>query len=329
MRRSMGVLTVAVLAAITACGDDDDGAAETSEAASVEEAGEADEAAATDGEAAVPAVDPVASSGEPCPQGEGNLRLGDDAYVETQVHMELFGQLAEELGYTYEQRQLDIGLMYPSIIDNDMDVYVYWLPGTHADYWAEYGDQVDVFGPIHDGARIGLVVPEYVSADIASIEDLNANRDLFDARIVGSAPGSGIEGVTADAIAAYGLDFEQVTSSQAAQVAEMQRSIEAEEPILIAGYQPQWWYSEWELRFLADPMGAFGGSDSIYPVARQGFADEPGMAGAACLLANMAFTAEEHNLLTAMVNDGMSPAEAAAAFLADNPDYETRWLGTA
>lgn len=54
-------------------------------------------------------------------------------------------------------------------------------------------------------ARIGLVVPDYVP--ISRIEELNADKERFGAKIVGIDAGSGIMKVTNDAISAYQLDF--------------------------------------------------------------------------------------------------------------------------
>ena len=46
-----------------------------------------------------------------------------------------------------------------------------WLPGTHGDLYEQYKDELIDLGPNLEGAKIGLVVPEYM--DIDSIEDLD------------------------------------------------------------------------------------------------------------------------------------------------------------
>jgi len=45
-----------------------------------------------------------------------------------------------------------------------------WLPGTHAEYYNTYKNDLIDLGPNLEGTKSGLVVPEYV--DIDSIEDL-------------------------------------------------------------------------------------------------------------------------------------------------------------
>lgn len=59
-----------------------------------------------------------------------------------------------------------------------MDV---WMPVTMEDYMKQYGDKLEVIGDIYDGARIGLVVPDYVT--INSIEELNAERNVSPVRL--------------------------------------------------------------------------------------------------------------------------------------------------
>jgi glycine betaine/proline transport system substrate-binding protein len=56
-----------------------------------------------------------------------------------------------------------------------------WLPNSHKDYWADYGENLVVIGEAFSDATTGLVVPTYVT--INSIEELNANKDKFKGEI--------------------------------------------------------------------------------------------------------------------------------------------------
>lgn len=95
-----------------------------------------------------------------------------------------------------------------------MDV---WMPVTMEDYMKQYGDKLEVIGDIYDGARIGLVVPDYVT--INSIEELNAEKERFSGQIVGIDAGAGIMKATDQAIKDYGLDYKLMTSSGPAMTA--------------------------------------------------------------------------------------------------------------
>ena len=52
-----------------------------------------------------------------------------------------------------------------------------WLPNTHKDYWADYGDNLAKLGESFSSGITGLVVPSYVKNN--SIEELNEHKDKF------------------------------------------------------------------------------------------------------------------------------------------------------
>lgn len=79
--------------------------------------------------------------------------------------------MEEELGFNVTITPLDNAVMWQAVAEDEADGMVAaWLPATHGDLYEEYKDQVVDLGPNLEGAKIGLVVPEYM--DIDSIEDL-------------------------------------------------------------------------------------------------------------------------------------------------------------
>jgi len=86
--------------------------------------------------------------------------------------------LQEKLGYDVEITSVGAAAMWQGVATGDVDGMVAaWLPATHGSYLEEVKDQVDDLGANLHGARIGLVVPEYVTID--SIEELNENAAKF------------------------------------------------------------------------------------------------------------------------------------------------------
>ena len=84
----------------------------------------------------------------------------------------MIGLVLEDLGYDVTVTPLDNAVMWEAVATGDADAMVAaWLPGTHGDLFEEYEDQLIDLGPNLEGAKIGLVVPEYM--DIDSIEDLD------------------------------------------------------------------------------------------------------------------------------------------------------------
>ena len=77
----------------------------------------------------------------------------------------------EDMGYNVKITPLDNAIMWNAVATGDADGMVAaWLPATHGKQYEEYKDQVDDLGANLEGARIGLVVPEYM--DVNSIDCL-------------------------------------------------------------------------------------------------------------------------------------------------------------
>src|SRR5690606_37262291 len=102
----------------------------------------------------------------------------------------------------------DAGLLYTGVANGDIDVYPSaWPEVTHAAYMEENGDDLEDLGAYYDNAILTLSVPEYT--DIASIEDLKGNADMFDGKITGIEAGAGLTKVTKEeAMPAYDLEGE-------------------------------------------------------------------------------------------------------------------------
>lgn len=79
--------------------------------------------------------------------------------------------LESKLGYDVTSLQVEAGPMWTGVASGDVDASAAaWLPLTHADYWAEFGEKLEDLGPNMTGVKTGLVVPAYM--EINSIEDL-------------------------------------------------------------------------------------------------------------------------------------------------------------
>ena len=84
----------------------------------------------------------------------------------------MIGLVLEDLGYDVTVTPLDNAVMWEAVATGEADAMVAaWLPGTHGDLFEQYQDELIDLGPNLEGAKIGLVVPEYM--DIDSIEDLD------------------------------------------------------------------------------------------------------------------------------------------------------------
>ena len=213
----------------------------------------------------------------------------------------------EQRGYKVKALSVSGAAMYSAIANGDADATVCaWLPSTHANYYARTKDKLDNLGPNMTGTKIGLVVPDYVSVD--SIDQLAANADKFQDRIVGIDPGAGEMGITQKAIEAYKLPLKLVDGSGATMTAALKSAIDNHQWIVVTGWTPHWMWARWKLKYLSDPKGVYGGAEDIDTLARKGLKQD--MPGAWRVLDGFHWSPEE--MQQVMAEDQKQGADAAA-----------------
>ena len=231
--------------------------------------------------------------------------------------------LQDRLGYDVRLTSVDAGPMWAGIASGDFDAIVAaWLPHTHAAYYERVKDRILDLGPNLEGAKIGLVVPSYVTID--SIEELNSVRDRFRGRIVGIDPGAGIMAAADRAIREYGLNYTLQDGSDAAMTAALAQAIRRNEWIVVTGWTPHWKFARWDLKYLDDPKGVFGGSEQIHTIVTPDL--EQRAPEAFRFLDRFYWTPDDMAAVMVMIQDGMEPMEAAREWLKQNPDKVDAWL---
>ena len=230
----------------------------------------------------------------------------------------------EEQGYRVNLLNADLAPVFASLSQKKADVFLdAWLPVTMADYITQYGDKLETLGTVYDNARIGLVVPEYVT--INSIEELNQVRARFKGEIVGIDAGAGIMKATDKAIPDYGLDYKLLTSSGPAMTASLKKAIDKKEWVVVTGWTPHWMFDRFDLKILADQKGIYGGAEKIQVLAWKGFSEKDPFA--ARLLNNMHLTdAQISSLMAALEEPGINETDAARKWLETNRDVVSNWL---
>lgn len=234
--------------------------------------------------------------------------------------------LEQRLGYKVNMLQVDAGPMFAGIADGSADAMVAaWLPGTHASYLSEYGEQMEDLGPNLEGAKIGLVVPSYM--DINSIEDLNGSiGEEVKYTIIGIEPGAGLMEATNKVLDEYGLrdKWTLLESSSAAMTQELINSYEKQEPIIVTGWTPHWKFAKMDLKYLEDNKGIYGAEEQIHTIVRTGLSDDQPSAYA--FLDNFSWTPDDMAEVMIQIQDGKSPEEAAKAWVDANSDKVDAWL---
>lgn len=255
---------------------------------------------------------------------EKKIKIGYTNWADCIAITYLTKEVLTEQGYDVELLNADVAPIFASISTKKIDVFMdAWLPVTHKDYMDRYGNRLDTLGEVYKEARIGLVVPDYVP--ISRIEELNADKERFGAKIVGIDAGSGIMKVTNDAIAAYQLDFNLLTSSGPGMTASLKRAIDDGEWVVVTGWTPHWMFERFKLKVLEDPKGVYGNAESIRSIAWKGFREKDPFA--AQLISNIRLSDEEIASLMAALEGSKTTEEATVkAWMKDHAALIESWI---
>ncbi len=270
------------------------------------------------------------SSSEDKTEGDGTqegqaskaLTIGYIPWDEDIAVSYLWKDVLEQNGYEVTLKQLDVAPTFVGLSDGNIDLFLdTWLPTTHADYWDEYGDQLEDLGSWYNNATLNIAVPDYV--DAKTIGDLKNIKDELGGKIVGIESGAGLTRITKEAaMPTYGLeDFTLQTSSTAAMLAALKKATDKQEPIAVTLWHPHWAYSAFPIRDLEDPEGAMGGAEQIHAVARTGFSEDfPEVAAAieAFEMDDAQLGSLENVVLQENADD---PAAGVKQWVAENREY--------
>ncbi len=148
--------------------------------------------------------------------------------------------------------------------------------------------------------------------------------ELVDYKITGIDPGAGIMEATERAIEDYELDeWTLTTGSGAAMTAALKKAYDKEEPIIITGWTPHWKFAEFDLKYLEDPEGSYGGEEQIRTIGRIGLEDD--LPEAHEILSNFNWTEEDMAEVMVAIQNGEKEEEAAQNWIDANEDKVAEW----
>ena len=240
----------------------------------------------------------------------------------------------EALGYDTNIKVLSVPVTYTSMAAGDIDVFLgNWMPTMEADI-APYRDAgtVDTLRANLEGAKYTLAVnAKAAEMGIKDFADIAANMDALDGKIYGIEPGNDGNRLIQSMIDgdAFGLSgFEVAESSEQGMLAQVARADRRGEPVVFLGWEPHPMNAAFDMSYLTGGDDFFGpnlGGATVYTNTAAGYAEKCGNVGA--LLNNLEFSlAMENEIMAAILNDGMDPADAATAWLKSNPDAYMGWL---
>lgn len=232
--------------------------------------------------------------------------------------------LEDRMGYKVDTVMTDVDEAYSSVAQGRNDAFLdAWLPVTHKSYMDKYGSELVDLGPDYKGARMGLVVPDFVT--IETIEQLNGAREKFAAKIMGIQWDAGIMGATSKAIEAYGLDYVLLPSSDPSLTASIDTAFIDNEWVVVTGWKPHWMWGRWKLKFLEDPKKVYGTEENICTVVTKTFPAR--MPEVTQFLRNLYLTDPQLTRLMADVEaNPHDPGQGVRVWISGNEAVVDAWL---
>ena len=143
-------------------------------------------------------------------------------------------------------------------------------------------------------------------------------------KITGIDPGAGIMEATEKAIEEYDLkEWDLVSGSSAAMTAALKKAYDKEAPIVVTGWTPHWKFAKYDLKYLEDPKGVYGGEEQIRTIGRTGLqADLP---EAYQILSNFNWSEADMGEVMIAIQEGEKEVVAAQNWIDANADKVAAW----
>ncbi len=146
-------------------------------------------------------------------------------------------------------------------------------------------------------------------------------------KIIGIDAGSGVVQAAEQAVEDYGLDYTVQTSSSATMTQALSDAYKNNEPIIVTGWSPHWMFSKYDLKYLEDSKGSFGGEEHINTIVRLGLAED--MPNANKILDQFNWTTADMESVMLKVNEGANVEEVAREWIDGNQEKVAEWINGA
>jgi glycine betaine/proline transport system substrate-binding protein len=263
--------------------------------------------------------------GDNAQQNGGNnegvtINFGVTPWTSTVPPTKVAKLLLEDMGYTVNETKADAGGVYTGLARGDLDVFMdAWLPVMHANYMEKYGDKLDDTAVSYAEGELGWVIPAYVDG-IESVEDIKGKEELFGGKMYGIEEGAGMTVTSREMIEKLGLDLEYVASSEGGMLAQAQRLMENEEPVLFLGWRPHPMFVNYDLKVLKSPEDYFQTSE-VHVITNNELKDEAPEAYE--FLSNWKMDVKDIEEMIVKIDEGQDPEDVAQEWI-DNHEDEVK-----
>ena len=268
------------------------------------------------------------------PEACRTVRFSDVGWTDITATTATAAVVLEGLGYAPGIQVLSVPVTYASLSNGDIDVFLgNWMPTMEGDI-ARYRDDgsVEIVRPNLEGAKYTLAtLAPTAEAGLDSFAKIADFREELDGQIYGIEPGNDGNRVILEMIEANacGLgDFDLVESSEQGMLAQVRRAARRDQAVVFLAWEPHPMNAHFDIVYLEGGDEWFGpdyGGATVYTNVRAGYLEECPNVGT--FLENLSFTLEmENEIMSAILDEGEVPEDAATQWLKGNPAVLDAWL---
>jgi glycine betaine/proline transport system substrate-binding protein len=266
------------------------------------------------------------------PEACRTVRLAEPGWNDLTFTTGVTAVILNSLGYKAQSDLLGLDIIYQSLKNKDLDVFMgYWDPAM-VSYYQTYKDDGSV-ETVHknlEGAKYTFAVPQYVyDAGVHDIADLAKFAEKFEEKMYGIEPGSNQLMFDIVADKKFKLDgWEVVESSEQGMLTQVDKAVRRKDWIVFQGWAPHPMNNDFPLAYLTGGDAYYGpdlGAATVHTQVRKGYMGE--CPNVAKLLSNITFDIPlENEGMGFLIRDSMTPVDAAKKALKAHPDYLDTWL---
>jgi glycine betaine/proline transport system substrate-binding protein len=205
--------------------------------------------------------------------------------------------------------------------------------------------KIDVVSQTYGDAQQGWFVPTQSTqpgqplAGLTSVGQLNQYKSQLNGQLIDADPTYVTTTQNKKRLQGYGIDLQDVSSSESAQQAQLQRAVERKEPILVYLYHPSWVFGAFQLTQLTEPkpytdgcLEASGKGDCAMPAYSASVALSKDAAKKApkfqAMLKNFRLSIADIEAMSSKVTKDKQPVDQVAQqYIDSHPDLVKQWIG--
>lgn len=238
--------------------------------------------------------------------------------------------ILNNIGYKVDRKQLTDPVIHQGLTDDEVDIYLgSWMPSIR-ELREKLEDDIDLVTTNMNDGLYTMAVPGYLwEQGVKSYSDLNKYADKFDRKMYVGEAGWAASEVMNKAIDEdiYGLgDWEAITSTQSALMAQMEKAINNKEWIVFIAWKPHWMNYVFDIKYLEDPEHLWESPESwVDTLARKGLKEDYPQVYK--FLEQFIPNAELSNEWIYKVGyQENNPDDVARKWVAENMDIVAKWL---